>query len=448
MHSLFIKIINEVTIPPVLTRYFSGPEFPDEMPPATIAAYQKEALREVVNRAYQYSPYYQQKMRQAGVTPQDLNELSDLARLPFITKDELRGNPWQLLACDKSELSVIHVSTGTTGGEEIYNMYTWRDYFTHELITGYPRLFPVEKDDICFNALPYEMSSAGLSFHKVFLHGCGAAVINAGKGGAYSTPEKAVKLLRDLRPTVVMTSPSYAITLYEAAQESGFDLTQLPIRKMWLTGEGCSPAFRSRIENYWGTRAEFYYGSLECGAIAVECGAHAGYHITQAHSLVEIVDPQTGRVLEPGEVGEIVVTCLLRYDTPLIRYRTQDLGYLEPDPCRCGLTLPRLNLQGRAVDEIMINGVNFSPYYLEEFLMRQPEVGDWYHFIVKPGNNQQLKIRVELARGVQPTAELADKLASRIGFAVGVPCQVEIVDKMPRPREKTVRVIHEQESAP
>lgn len=443
MHSLFLKTISETAVPPVLKKYFAGTEFPDEMPPSTIAAFQYEAMMEVVNRAYKYSSFYREKFTRAGVNPLNIKSLDDLSKLPLLTKDELRGSPWKLLACDKSDISVINVSTGTTGGEEIYNLFTWRDYFTNELITGYPRLFPVEPGDICFNALPYEMSSAGLSFHKVFLHGCGATVINAGKGGAYSTPEKAVKMLRDLRPTVVITSPSYAITLSEAACQTKFDLSELPIKKMWLTGEGCSPAFRSRIEKLWGTKAEFYYGSLECGALAIECGAHSGYHVTQAHTILEIIDPKNGRVLEPGEVGEIVATCLLRYDTPIIRYRTQDLGYLEPDSCRCGVTFPRLVLQGRAVDEIMLNGVNYSPYYLEEFLMRIPEAGNWYNFVVKPGNNRQLKIRLELAEGVKPDSGTADKLASRMEFAVGVPCQVEIVDRMPRPASKTVRVVHE-----
>ena len=443
MYSYFVKLIEQFKIPPFLSFYFSGTEFPDELSQSTIIAFQDEAVREVINNAYQGSPFYLNKMNQAGVTPQDIKGVADLSKMPFLTKDELRGKPWQLLACDKNDISVIHVSTGTTGGEEIYNMYTWRDYFTHELVTGYPRLFPVEQSDICFNALPYEMSSAGLSFHKVFMHGCGATVINAGKAGAYSTPEKAVKLLRDLQPTVVITTPSYAISLMEAARDSSFDLTRLPIKKMWLTGEGCSPAFRSRVEKYWGTKAESYYGSLEGGVIAIECDTHTGYHVTQTHVFVEIVDPKTGRVMEPGEIGEIVVTCLLRFDTPLIRYRTQDLGYIDPEPCRCGLTMPRIFLQGRLVDEIMINGVNFSPFYLEEFLMRIPEVGDWYNFIVKDGDNQQLKLRVELAEGVKPTPELSDMLASKMEFAVGVPCQVEIVDRMPRPREKTVRVIHE-----
>src|SRR5690606_22182008 len=170
-------------------------------------------------------------------------------------------------------------------------------------------------------------------------------------------------------------------------------------------------AFRSRVEALWGAKANFYYGSLECGALGIECDAHAGYHIPMAHSYVEVVDTKTGEVLEPGEIGEIVVTNLLRRDTPLIRYRTQDVGYTETDVCRCGVRLPRLFLRGRLVDQIEIGGVSFSPFYIEEFLMRMEEVGNWYHFIV-PKDGKALVVRTELAEGVHPSPELADRLAS------------------------------------
>src|SRR5690606_28540509 len=122
------------------------------------------------------------------------------------------------------------------------------------------------------------------------------------------------------------------------------------------------------------TRANFYYGSLECGALGIECDSHAGYHIPTAHSYVENVDPDSGSVLEPGAIGEFVVTNLLRRDPPLIRYRTQDLGYIETERCRRGVRLPRLFLRGGMVEQIEIRGISFSPFYLEEFLMRMPEV--------------------------------------------------------------------------
>jgi phenylacetate-CoA ligase len=442
MNSLFEKSLRRFSKPPVLKKYFSGSEDADQMAPDILALYQKEAAKSLITNAFKHSPFYQRKMKEAFVTPRDIKEIEDLSRLPLTTKDELRGNPWELLACDKKDVALIQVSTGTTGGKEVYIMNTWRDYYLGDLAPGYGHLVPVESGDICFDALPFEMSSAGLSFYKIFMDGCQATVIPAGKGGVYSTPAKSVKLLQDLLPTYLISTPSWSMTLAEAAMEIDFNPSELPLKKMWLTGEGCSAAFRERVQQIWGTTANFYYGSLECGCIGIECDLHNGYHVTTPHIVLEIVDPKTGVVLEPGEIGEIVVTCLLRYDTPLLRFRTQDLGYIDLDPCPCGVTLPRLHLRGRQVDQITVQGIPFSPYYLEEFLMRLPEVGNWFQFVVDPDGSDQLKIRCELAAGVKSSLDLADTLASKMEFNLGIPCIFEFMDQMPRSQGKTVRVVH------
>ena len=287
------------------------------------------------------------------------------------------------------------------------------------------------------------MSSSGLSYHKVFMNGSDATVVPAGKGGAYSTPAKTVKLMRDLQANIIITTPSWSMNLVEAAQEASFDLSSLDWKKMWLTGEGCSSAFRDRVEKIWGTKANFYYGSLEAGGIGIECDKHNGYHLLQAHMLLEIIDPETGELLEPGEIGEIVVSCLLRYDTPLLRYRTMDLGYIEMDPCPCGISTPRLFLRGRQLDQVVIQDIPFSPIYLEELLLRMPEVGNWFQFVLQSEHEDTLRIRCELTEGVEATQELADSLASRMEFSLGVDCEIEIFDRLPRVAGKTVRVVHE-----
>jgi phenylacetate-CoA ligase len=443
MRFSFEERLRTLQAPPVISRYFSGEGQADTLPPAQLARYQLEALKAVVQRAYDHSPFYREKMTRAGVSPGDLEQLSDLARLPFLTKDELRGRPWLLLTCDKKDVVLIQVSTGTTGGEEIYMTYTWNDYLLHDLSPRYQQLFPVGPGDVCLNALPYEMSTAGLAFHKTFMDGYQSTVIPAGKGGAYSTPTKTLKMIRDLRPNVVVTSPSWSITLAEEAARSSFDLTSLGLKKMWLTGEGCSPAFRKRVEKIWGATANYFYGSLECGALGIECDAHNGYHLTQAHVLMEIVDPRTGVGLSPGEIGEIVVTALLRYDSPILRFRTGDLGYLEPAECACGSTLTRFHMKGRAFDQLHFRGRPLSPFFLEEFLMRMPEVGNWFQFVMPASDSARIKIRCELAEGVQPSAELAATLASRMEASTGLPFDIEPVERLPRPTGKAVRVVRE-----
>lgn len=444
MSTLYERRMYKVKKPELLNYYFDK-DFPDkDMNPELLADFQRDALQEIVKIASEKCTFYKKKFKKASFTPTDISSLTDICKLPFTTKDELRGKPWALLACDKKDVSIVSVSTGTTGGQEIYIPLTWRDYILNEMAVGYPRLVPVKRGDVCLNALPYEMSSAGLSFHKTFMDACQGTVIPAGKGGAYSSPEKTVKVIRDLKPNIVITTPSWAMTIAEAAEESGFDLKYLRLKKMWATGEGCSHAFRQRLEKIWGTKIGTYYGSLECGGIGVECDEQNGYHILQGHVIVEIVDPKTDEPLQPGEIGEIVVTCLLRFDTPLIRYRTMDLGYIDTDPCECGVKLPRLFLRGRLVDQIVIKGIAFSPYYLEDFLMRIPEVGNWYQFICKKGGSDCLKIRTELAKGVAFSPELEDKIASRMEYGIGIPCEVEIVDKITRTEKKTVRVVYEE----
>ncbi|MBO1512158.1 phenylacetate--CoA ligase family protein [Metabacillus bambusae] len=444
MSSLFEKKLKNVSMPIIITSFFDGTLHPDKMSAEQIEQYHLESLKQIVQKAYEKNDFYREKLDEVDVKPTDIQQVSDLSKLPFLTKDELRGKPYILLTCDKQEIALVQVSTGTTGGEEIYMMYTWNDYYLHDLAPRYPELFPVDPGDVCLNALPYEMSAAGLAFHKTFMEGCEATVIPAGKGGAYSTPKKTLKMIQDLTPNIVITTPSWAMLLAEEASEQNFDLKTLQLKKLWITGEGCSPAFRQRLEELWGVTANFFYGSLECGVLGIECDEHDGYHIAQAHAIVEIVDPKTGESLDEGEIGEIVVTSALRYDTPILRFRTGDLGYIESESCSCGVTMPKFYLRGRVVDQIRYNGTSLSPFYLEEFLMREPEIGNWFEFVLKKeGDNDVINVRCELASTIEPSEHLADSLASRMEFASGIPFAFEFVEKLPRPQGKTVRVVYE-----
>ncbi|XXT22659.1 AMP-binding protein [Sorangium sp. So ce429] len=440
MSSILEQRLSSLILPAAVSRHLSGEQHADSLSPDTLARYCDESLAAIVRRAYEKSPFYRAKMDEAGISPEGIQGKSDLVKLPFLTKDELRGQPFRLLACEKRDIALIQVSTGTTGGEEIYMAYTWNDYLLYDLAPRYSRLFPVGPGDICLNALPYEMSTAGLAFHKTFMDGYDATVIPAGKGGAYSTPSKTIKMMRDLRPNVVVTSPSWAIMLAEEAERSSFDLTSLRLKRMWLTGEGCSPALRRRIEEIWGTTANFFYGSLECGALGIECDHHDGYHVPQAHVLMEVVEPGSGRSLGPGEIGEIVVTGLLRYDSPILRFRTGDLGSLETAPCACGVTMPRFTMKGRVHDQIRFRGKALSPIYLEEFLLRMPEVGNWFQFVMPASDEARIKVRCELSRGVAPDAALAGALAARMQAATTLPFDFEFVHPFPRTGQKAVRV--------
>lgn len=428
-------------LPAIVKRYFAnGDEHVDTWPEERLNQYQKDALQRILTHAWEKSRFYRDKFDAAGVNPSTLNVPEELHRVPFTTKDELRGKPWVLLSVPRHAVSQIHVSTGTTGGEEIYIPHTWDDLHVNNMSPAMRKLIPVTSEDVVINALPYEMSSSGLAFHRTFQKSYGALVVPAGKGGYYSTPERTLRAAYDLKGTVLVTTPTYAVLMAEAARREQINLADIPLRFMWLTGEGCSPAFRERVEAIWGHPAYFYYGSLELGPIGIECEKRNGYHIAGGHVHVEIIDPATGASAAPGEIGEIVVTELTRMASPLIRYKTGDLGYIEEAPCPCGIPLRRVVMRGRMGDQVKVGDQSFGPYYLEHFLMQIPEVGNWYQFLPK---QDRLQIKVEPAEGVSPSPNLNKAVESQFEYATGLKAEVQFVDRIPRSGGKTLRVIYE-----
>lgn len=301
-------------------------------------------------------------------------------------------------------------------------------------------IFKVNKGDIVINALPYEMSSSGQSYHRVVQFGKGATVVPVGKGGFYSIPSKALKIMKDIKANKIITTPSYIMNMYKECIKEGYSPKEdFNIDEIWLTGEGCSNNFRKRIEEVWECSAKFYYGSLEAGAIGIECDEKDGYHISQAHTYVEIIDPDTGNVLEPGEIGEIVITTLLREGSPLIRYKTEDLGYIEYDECDCGFNLPKLFLRGRSVNQINIDDKSHSPIYIEDNLMKITEVGNDYRIYVY---EDFIEVEVEASGEYENKDELEEFIGSKLEFFCGVPNRVKIVDKIDYDGGKVRRVIY------
>jgi phenylacetate-CoA ligase len=285
------------------------------------------------------------------------------------------------------------------------------------------------------------MSSAGMAMHKTFQYAAQAAVVNVGKGGFYSHPLKTVYAITDLQANIIVTTPSYAVTLAQAARDAGLELLDSVHPKLlWLTGEPCSDAFRERLARLWGCEALRYYGSLECGGVGAECTAHAGFHISEEHVFVEIVEPSTGEVLPPGMVGEICMTVLNKTGAPLIRYRTGDLGLVDDDDCKCCLAPPRILLRGRAESLIRLaSGVTCAPIQLEQALFSLPEVGNAYQLVVNQG---KLTVRAEVAHGVVPTKVLAEKVRCRVECFAGDVEAVELVERIATTGGKAHRVVN------
>jgi phenylacetate-CoA ligase len=436
--------------PEILRKYFADPagQPVEHWPDDRLRAYQTEAVAEQLAHVYANSRLYREKFDRAGVRPEQFRTLDDLARFPFTTKDELRvtgrggrrTDPWVLLSVPKEEVCLAHTSTGTTGGDWSYIFYTWEEMHVRDF-APFPRLLmPVNATDVVLNALPYEMSSSGQSFQRSLQGVAGALVVPAGKGGFYSEPYKTAQIMADLRATVLITTPPYALLLAEIAEQLGVRPgTDIPLRFMWLTGEGCAPAYRRRLEELWQCRGLVFYGSMECGSIGIECNHQSGGHVCSGHVHLEVVDPQTGRPPPPGQPGEIVCTLLQRKASPLIRYRTQDLAVLDPSPCPCGVRFPRLHIRGRIVDQVAggeAAGPAVSPYVIEEVLYSRPEMGNNYQVYTGGGG---LRIDAELRPGRGDPDAARERVIDLLGRR-GLRAELTWVGHIPRVGGKTRRV--------
>jgi len=404
-----------------------------------IKEYQMKALQETVIHSLHNNKYYKKKIQDAEILCNEDFSIEKFNNIECISKDELIKEPYLLLSTPKEEIAQIFLSTGTTSKEHIYVSHTWDDLFLNDLSVEMPFLFPISEQDIVGVALPYEMSSSGLSYHRVLQDGMGAAVVSLGKGGAYSTPEKTLKAMKELEINVVITSPSYIMYLFEVSLSLNINfMRDLNVSTIWLTGEGCSDAFRKRIEKLCGCKAYFYYGSLECGPIGIECSEQDGYHITSGHVYVEILDTVSNKILAPGEIGEIVITTLLKDGTPFIRYRTQDTGYFEVDECSCGTKLAKLYLRGRESEQLKIDNSLYSPYYIEENLMKINEVGNNYRFLVY---DNLLLVEIEINKDMKEASEIEELISSKLEYSCGVPNIIKIVDSIGYDGTKVKRVI-------
>lgn len=443
------SLYNNPDAPELLRKYFGDLKaLPIEQWPAEdLRDYQTEAVAEQIGHAYANNRFYRDKCDRAGVRLQDFRTLDDLARFPLTDKEELLGDPWVLLSVPKKDVRLAHTSTGTTGGHWSYILYSEEDMYLRDAAAFPHLLMAVREGDVVVNALPYEMSSSGQSFQRSLQGAAGALVVPVGKGGFYSDPFKTVQILAEMQADVIITTPPYALLLSEVAALPDPPLRPAPLRPgeglrprfLWITGEGCSPAYRRRIEEAWKCPALVFYGSMECGPIGVECGAKAGGHVSAGHVYLEVLDPKTGKHAAPGQVGEVVCTVLQRKASPLIRFRTKDLAILDAAPCSCGVLLPRLHLRGRMADQIGREGEEpgVSPYMIEEVLYSQPEMGNNYQVYTADGG--RLLIDAEWRGGAADREATRGRIMNVLGQR-GLRAELAWVDHVPRTAGKTRRV--------
>jgi phenylacetate-CoA ligase len=368
----------------------------ETLPRAELARLQTRRLGSLVDTLNRRVPFYRKKMDALGVKPHDIQGIGDIARLPFTTKDEMRDvYPYGLLAVDLKEIVEIHTSSGTTG-KPVVDAYTagdldvWSEVMARTLATG-----GTGRHDIVQNAFGYGLFTGGLGVHYGARR-IGATVIPISGGNT----KRQLAILQDFKSTVLTCTPSYALYLAEAAREEGLDMTRLGVKAGFFGAEPWSEAMRKEIQEKLHLLAIDIYGLTEIigPGVASECEHQEGLHVFEDHFYPEIIDPKTGTVLPDGEKGELVVTTLTKEGTPLLRYRTRDITYLDRSPCPCGRTSVRMHrVLGRTDDMLIIRGVNVFPSQIEEVILKVEGVEPHYQLVVNRRDNlDELEVQIEM----------------------------------------------------
>jgi phenylacetate-CoA ligase len=420
----------------------------ETMPREQMKKVQSERLRECVERVYFNVPFYREKMQEQGLGPENIQSVDDLGKLPFTTKQDLRENyPFGLFAVPMSEIVRLHASSGTTGKSTVVG-YSRRDIgIWSEVMARTLTSAGAGKDDFIHIAYGYGLFTGGLGLHyggeKI-----GASVIPVSGGNT----RRQLQLMLDFGSTILACTPSYALYLAEAIEESGINPNQLKLRAGVFGAEPWTDNMRKEIENKLRLKAIDIYGLSEVigPGVASECLFQCGLHINEDHFIPEIIDPDTLKVLPEGELGELVFTTVTKEGLPLIRYRTRDLTRLSYGICECGRTLVRMEkCKGRSDDMLIIRGVNLFPSQIETILLEMDETKPHYRLIVDRVNNlDTLELQVEVEDSffqdkISQLQFLRQKIQQTVESATGLSVSVKLVEPrtLERSEGKTKRVI-------
>jgi phenylacetate-CoA ligase len=394
-----------------------------------IAALQTERLKWSINHAYSNVPAYREKFDAAGVHPDDFRRLEDLARFPFTTKQDLRENyPFGMFAVARERIVRIHASSGTTGKPSVVG-YTQRDIDTWSDLTARSiRASGGRPGMIVHVAYGYGLFTGGLGVHYGAERlGCTVIPVSGGM------TERQVQLIQDLRPDIIMVTPSYMLAILDEFRAKDLDPTTTSLQIGIFGAEPWTNAMRAEIEGAFALEAVDIYGLSEVmgPGVANECvETKDGPHVWEDHFYPEIIDPQTGAVLPDGEHGELVFTSLTKEGMPVIRYRTRDLSKLQPGTARSMRRMERIT--GRSDDMMIVRGVNVFPTQIEEQLLRCPGLAT--HYQIELHRELRLDVMRLLVEAHPHHADAASRaaqaalLAAHIRNTIGIGVEVVVGD--------------------
>ena len=415
---------------------------PGELEPIELAsrdelrALQLERMQWSLKHAYDNVPHYRRAFDARGVRPEDLRELADLARFPFTVKSDLRDNyPFGLFAVPKERVARIHASSGTTGKPTVVG-YTLADIDTWaNLVARSIRAAGGRPGDMVHIAYGYGLFTGGLGAHYgAERAGCTVIPMSGGQ------TEKQVQLITDLKPKIVMVTPSYMQVLIEELTRQGIDPRSTSLEVGIFGAEPWTEAMRREIETNAGIDAVDIYGLSEVmgPGVASECvETKDGPVVWEDHFYPEIIDPDTGEVLPDGEEGELVFTTLTKEALPVVRYRTRDLTRLLPPTARAMRRMGKI--VGRSDDMLIIRGVNLFPTQVEEIVLGHGQLSGQYQLVVtRDGNLDAVEVRCEMlpSHAAADRAAVAEWLRHRIKTMIGITTSVDV--GMPDSLERTL----------
>ena len=414
-----------------------------------LRALQLERMRWTVQHAYDNVPHYRRAFDAKGVHPSDLKELADLARFPFTVKGDLRDNyPFGMLAVPRERLARIHASSGTTGkptvvGYTLHDIDTWADLVARSIRAAGGR-----PGDMVHVAYGYGLFTGGLGAHYgAERAGCTVIPMSGGQ------TEKQVQLIQDLKPNIIMVTPSYMQVLIEELARQGIDPASTSLEVGIFGAEPWTEAMRKEIESHAGIDAVDIYGLSEVmgPGVASECiESKDGPVVWEDHFYPEIIDPDTGEVLPDGQQGELVLTSLTKEAMPVIRYRTRDLTRLLPGTSRPAMRRIE-KITGRSDDMMIVRAVNVFPTQIEEIILMEPELTPHYQcHLDRVRNLDTLLVKVERHGSAPPESAVAagDRVASRVKHLIGIRIEVEVTEPhtIERSAGKMRRIVDHRES--
>jgi phenylacetate-CoA ligase len=418
----------------------------ETLPREKLAALQLRRLRQTLRNAYDHVPLHRRRLDACGCEPEDVRTLADLARLSFTVKTDLRDHyPFGMFARPREQIVRLHASSGTTGkptvvGYTAKDIATWADLMARSMACAGAR-----PGDVVHNAYGYGLFTGGLGAHYG-AERLGATVVPM-SGGA---TERQIVLITDFRARVLCATPSYALAIAEVAEKQGVDLRASRLEIGLFGAEPWSEGMRKEVEARLGLKAVDIYGLSEIlgPGVACECEHQAGLHGWEDHFLFEIIDPETGKPLQEGQAGELVITTLTKEALPMIRYRTRDITRLATEPCACGRTHVRIRrITGRTDDMLIIRGVNVYPSQIEAVLVGLPRIAPHYQIVIeRRGSLDHVTLEVEAAPGALDSPDagipIGDSVRHHVKSMVGITVDVMVKKpgEIPRSQGKAVRV--------